>query len=659
MTATALAILKVALGFGLVIFLHELGHFLMARKNGVFVEKFAIGFDFFGARLFSWRSGGTEYVIGAFPLGGYVKMKGQNDLPEDELPGTDDPDSFLSKTVWQRTQIISAGVIANFLSAFVLCWLAMVLGYHSYPAEVGALSYTSLEAGLKPGDQVLEIDGKKVTSWEEVVIAYATREPGAAFEMRVERDGEPLVLDMTIHRDPRLPINYPDFSGPVDLRVGSVQVGSAADDAGILPGDHLLAVDAREVDSWSEFQDLIRRRADTELSLTVFRPAPASKDEQAEGDMPPGERVELRATARSRYADGVPRLRPGFEPDHPPVLDYVEEGSTGWQAGLRPGDRIVAVGDHPVRSWYGLWREATWSFDEGEAVPLTRVRGEEPPRRVLVQRGGIPDWGLGTHALPALGLAGRPPEELVVGHLEPWTPEQLRVGDVVAAIRGRIPGAQPASGGCRGDETAEGGDATQEWETETPDWETVLALLYSLAEPRFEMEVLRGDKRHTFTIPVSEDPEPVMIGLLGVSPLTREILVKRGPIEAIGPSLKAPFRILKDFVDGIRAMMLRRASARLLAGPVGILQATYTYAEKSTGDLANFLALLSVNLAIVNFLPIPITDGGHFIFLMYERVKGRRMDEQLEARFQWAGLVFILLIFMFATFNDFGRIFGF
>ena len=106
-------------------------------------------------------------------------------------------------------------------------------------------------------------------------------------------------------------------------------------------------------------------------------------------------------------------------------------------------------------------------------------------------------------------------------------------------------------------------------------------------------------------------------------------------------------------------MFQRRASARLISGPVGILQATYSYAEKSTGDLLNFLALLSVNLAVVNFLPIPITDGGHFVFLMYEKAKGRRMDQELEARFQWAGLVFILLIFLFATFNDVGRIFGF
>ena len=78
-----------------------------------------------------------------------------------------------------------------------------------------------------------------------------------------------------------------------------------------------------------------------------------------------------------------------------------------------------------------------------------------------------------------------------------------------------------------------------------------------------------------------------------------------------------PLPLLSDLLDGLRAMFQRRASARLISGPVGILQATYSYAEKSTGDLLNFLALLSVNLAVVNFLPIPITDGGHFVFLMY------------------------------------------
>ena len=153
--SSALSIVKVVLGFGAVIFIHEFGHFLLARRNGVFVEKFAIGFDFFGAKLATWHRGGTEYVVGAFPVGGYVKMKGQHDMPGDEEEANLDQDSFQKKTVWQRTQIISAGVVANFLSAFVFCYLALVFGYHAFPPEVGQVSFEELEAGLEPGDQIV------------------------------------------------------------------------------------------------------------------------------------------------------------------------------------------------------------------------------------------------------------------------------------------------------------------------------------------------------------------------------------------------------------------------------------------------------------------------------------------------------------------------
>ena len=146
---------------------------------------------------------------------------------------------------------------------------------------------------------------------------------------------------------------------------------------------------------------------------------------------------------------------------------------------------------------------------------------------------------------------------------------------------------------------------------------------------------------------------------MGVGPMVREDLLKLSPTAAIWPALMKPWQILDQFVAGLQAMFMRRMSTRMISGPVGILRATHTFAKKSTGDLMVFLALLSVNLAVVNFLPIPITDGGHFMFLMYEKFKGRKMDEELQARFQWAGLVFILLIFLFATFNDVGMIFDF
>ena len=146
-------------GFGLVIFIHEFGHFLFAKLHGVKVEKFAIGFDFGGHKFFSWHSGGTEYVIGAYPIGGYVKMLGHNEVSS-EFEESLEPDSFQSKSVSARVQIISAGVLFNFLSAFLLCYLALVLGYHRYPPLVGGVEYTALQAGMLPGDVVRRVGGQ-------------------------------------------------------------------------------------------------------------------------------------------------------------------------------------------------------------------------------------------------------------------------------------------------------------------------------------------------------------------------------------------------------------------------------------------------------------------------------------------------------------------
>jgi regulator of sigma E protease len=244
-----------------------------------------------------------------------------------------------------------------------------------------------------------------------------------------------------------------------------------------------------------------------------------------------------------------------------------------------------------------------------------------------------------------LRIAGRPAERLVVGAIDPeFGPRELQTGDVITSVSGHLNMPDGSTG---------------DWSLEDPSWPVVLSVLNQLVEPKITLGVERDGRHHEFTFAVTEDPEPTMIGHVGVGPHQKEVLIKHGPVAAIGPALKAPFRILKDFVDGIRAMAMQRVSAKLLAGPVGILHATYTFAEKSTGDLLNFLALLSVNLAIVNFLPIPITDGGHFVFLMYEKIKGRRMEDELMARFQWAGLVFILMVFLFATFNDVERLIGF
>ena len=631
-------IIKMIVGFGLVIFLHELGHYLMARKNGVLVEKFAIGFDWPFA-LFRWRRGDTEYVIGALPMGGYVKMLGQHDMPSEHGDNARlDPDSFQAKSVWQRTQIISAGVIANFLSAFVLCYLAFVIGHHASPPGVGAVGYDSLNAGLRPGDLITSVAGARIANWDDLFVTYATLEPGAQVEIVVERDGAQRVVQAEVSRDPDEPFNRPDFGRPVIPRVSRVMVDSAADQAGIEPGDWLLAVDGNSVTSWSGFSDMIRRRGGRDIAVRVRRQV-GGKDTI----------LELAAHPESKTPDQIPGYGLGFGPSAPPVVAFVAPEGPAHPAGLVPGDLVTAVNGAPVATWYALWKAVSWDAPEGAPVTLGVVR-DGAPRTVTVTPVEAADWAVGTHALSSLGFAGAPPPHLVVGVVDPAGPAAasgLQSGDVIRGFVANVVG-------------------DDDWSVPDPNWDTLLYALNSLASPDgaatvspVVLEVERSGKRHTLELAPAVVASTERIGYLGVGPMIREDLVRLGWVGAVMPALRKPFQILDQFVAGLRAMFMQRMSARMVSGPVGILRATYVFAEKSTGDLLLFLALLSVNLAVVNFLPIPITDGGHFMFLMYEKFKGRKMDDEMQARFQWAGLVFILMIFLFATFNDVGMIFDF
>ena len=180
----------------------------------------------------------------------------------------------------------------------------------------------------------------------------------------------------------------------------------------------------------------------------------------------------------------------------------------------------------------------------------------------------------------------------------------------------------------------------------------MIELVGYLAEARLELEILRGGERREVTLQLEEVAQPIQMGFLGVGPVRKESVVKLGPIEAIGPSIVAPFRLLRDLIAGLQAMFQRRASAKLLTGPVGILHVTYAYAEKSIGDLLNFLSLLSVNLGVLNLLPIPVLDGGHLTFLTQEAILRRPPSVRQREAAQQIGLVIILFIMVAVTFND-------
>lgn len=182
-----------------VVFVHELGHYLIARLNGVRVEVFSIGF---GKELFGWTDrAGTRWKFSALPLGGYVKMLGDADATSTtiDLKSMPDPESFPSKSVWQRMAIVAAGPFANFVFAIVvLAILFAAVGRPFTPAEVGEVQPQSAaeEAGLQPGDQILAVNGREIESFEALQL-IVREAPGQPLTFTLDRDGETLQLVVT------------------------------------------------------------------------------------------------------------------------------------------------------------------------------------------------------------------------------------------------------------------------------------------------------------------------------------------------------------------------------------------------------------------------------------------------------------------------------
>src|SRR5512135_1200403 len=167
---------------GVLVFVHELGHFLMARRLGVRVITFSLGF---GPKLVRTRRGDTEYAVSAIPLGGYVKMAGEN--PDEALTGR--PDEFLSRTKWERFLVYIMGpamnlILAVVVMAFVLYQGADVPAYEQQPPVVGRVLPKSPaeQAGILPGDRIVEINGKEIPTWEAYSIAIL---PKAGREVRI------------------------------------------------------------------------------------------------------------------------------------------------------------------------------------------------------------------------------------------------------------------------------------------------------------------------------------------------------------------------------------------------------------------------------------------------------------------------------------------
>ena len=267
---------------GVLIFVHELGHFLAARRLGVRVITFSLGF---GPKILKITRGDTEYCVSAFPLGGYVKMAGEN--PED--PRSGQPDEFLSKTKWQRFQILIAGPVMNLVLAVLITALVFMQGvqvaaYLDQAPVVGVVEPDSAAArgGIQPGDRILTVDGAAVENWEDLLIDISMK-PDRPVTVTLERNGERRDVTVTPASEGRYESGELGVRPDTHPYVYSVVAGGVAESAGFKAGDVVVSIDGKRMVDEDELRRVISANPDRELVFVVERD---------------GREMELRATPK-------------------------------------------------------------------------------------------------------------------------------------------------------------------------------------------------------------------------------------------------------------------------------------------------------------------------------------------------------------------------
>lgn len=709
-----LVILMVAAGLGTVIFVHELGHFAVAKMCGVKCPKFYIGFDVpLGAMINNMLGregefkifgigiprtigppitiGETEYGIGILPLGGYVRMLGQDDDPsnineqlrESQVAGNSpdsktivgpdgksyvvDRRSYLAKSVPQRMAIISAGVIMNVIFAFIFATVAYKIGVPYEPASVSrtAPGSPAWRAAVVPGDEVIQVDDIVKPSFEELMgsVTLGDLENGVPFV--IQRDGKEIKLPLVPERGEKLArVGIASgrslrFGTPLNLLPHTVAAkASPAFEA----GDEILAVDDTPVEDYSAYVAELLKKTDQPVTFTVLRGAKRPAD-KPDAEPTGGEQVKIVVAPQPERTIGLVMQMS--------KIAAVQDNSPAANAGLKPGDfieRIVAADaadDAPSLTRDPLTLPAALSQlgAEGKEIKLTVRRGAGEEGRQATEELTIPlrnvDWIEEPIALndpiaaPALGVAYR--ALTVVSEAKPDSPAAkagLQEDDRLQAVEFLL----PADMKDKPKETKF--SFSQDDKKDGVGLPFVLSSLQLLPpETELKLTYTRGSEELEATLtPVASTDAYVVERGIALQPVQRIRVADtwgeaaaRGRIETVR-SLTMVYRFLSKLGSG-------QVPVTMLGGPLTIAQAAGYSAFQGWGKLLIFLTMLSANLAVINFLPIPMLDGGHMVFLAWEGLRGRPASERVVMTMQTVGFVFLISLMLFVFTLDLQRMF--
>ncbi|SME87756.1 site-2 protease family protein [Pseudobacteriovorax antillogorgiicola] len=543
MEALSNPVVATILFLGILVFVHEAGHFLVGKWCGISVEVFSIGF---GPTLISFQRKETSYRISAIPLGGYVKFFGSvrtEDVPE-ELKGTE----FYRAPIWARLATVAAGPIANFLLAIVVFTIIGLHGVKLPPAVVGEIMKGSPadRAGLSFNDQIKEINGEDVKTWKDLQRIVADN-PGEKLTFVIERDG-----------------------------------------------------------------------AQQEISLVP-------------------EEIEDKELARSKGRIGI---SPTFVPS---TLTVTDSNKPIAMAGVQTGFRVekVRFDDGPemdAKYWRQL-KKLWFAADGAQTMTLMGFRAKQDPRERDDEE----------RALQSI--------EIDVSQVESLTPENLGVRDsqlTIGVLLEEVESLQP-------------GDAILAWNDQSVD--NAFALSEIISEnttPKVALTVLRNGESLVQEValkPVDVQRAagkltlytlPVMFwGSMEQAEFVEEVY--SNPIEALGYGFQETYTLTKTIAGAVVGLFTGDMPLQALGGPIAIAKVASDSVKMGLIAFLHLLAMISINLGLLNLIPIPVLDGGQLLLIGAEGVARKPLPDAAIEGYQKIGFVMVLALIAMATYNDLGR----
>ena len=532
---------------GLLIFIHELGHFLAAKYYGVKVEIFSLGF---GPKIFQFVHSETIYCISALPLGGYVKMYG--DDPGKEIPSDQRKKSFLHKPVGQRIVISLAGPLMNLFFASLLFYFIAHIGDKTFTPQVGEIAPNSnaYEKGFRPYDRIITIDREPIKTWRQVENKIESS-PNKALNFHIERMGEKQKLLITPKSSPNDNLfstanrigKIHGLHSRVHLPVVGVLHDSPLYQSGLRTGDHILEIDGVTVKWFMDIKPTLLESLFSGGSGRVQMKLRRFKDFQ--------NRKEYKELSVTLMAKNFKNQNiEFFVPET--VIAEVQKDSPAFQAGLQKLDKITKINGQPIHSFDDIIRH------------VSSYKPKNSPLEIEIQR-----------------------------------------------------------------------------ENNT--------LVFPIAPEMNHLQGKYGEKENRFTI--------------GVIPLLFEIpktfIWKSSSFtEATHRAFRETWLWTKITVLSFVRIFQNRVSPKNIRGVISISQVAQRTWNIGLSAFLKMMAIISINLFIINLLPIPILDGGHLLLFTLEAIKGAPLNLKKVEIAQKIGFLVVLLLMAFALFNDFTSVFG-